>query len=188
MSQKIVAIYGSHRKNGNSAYIVDRILSAVPDTEATVEKFHLASMNIHHCMGCFACRKTETCVHKDDFPALLDAILQADKIIISIPIFMFQAAGTVKQFLDRCYPLLLGAPGHYTNRMPPKDTVIVYSQGAPVDFAFKDYMAHNAKSFGLLGFNVIDSLICTGANPIGSAAENAELCARADEIGRSLLQ
>lgn len=188
MGKKIVAIYGSHRKNGNSNYVVDTILDAIPKTDIDIQKYYLNSMNINHCTGCFCCRADGICMHKDDMGGLLEAIMQADKIILSIPVFMFQASGTVKQFLDRCYPLLEGVNGQYTNRMAPKDTVLVYSQGAPVPQAFQPYMELTKTSLGLLGFNVVETVVCTASNEIGSAEGNPELRERATSVGANLLK
>ena len=185
MPKKIVAVYGSHRKNGNSNFVVDTLLSTIPDGSAEVQKFYLSSMNIHHCTGCFHCRAEGECMHKDDMNGLLDAIMVADKIILATPIFMFQSASTFNQFQARCYPLLKGVNGQYTSRMEPKDTIMVYSQGAPVPFAFKTYIDLNQNSLNMMGFNVKETIVCTSANEIGSAEKNSELYQNLLEIGRN---
>lgn len=186
MSKKVVAIYGSHRKNGNSNYVMDTLLDAIPGEDVEIQKYYLSGMDINPCTGCFHCRADGICMHKDDMPGLLDAIMQADKVILTIPVFMFQASGTVKQFIDRCYPLLEGVNGHYTNRMAPKDTVLIYSQGAPVPQTFQPYMDMNKTSLGLLNFNVIETIVCTAANEIGAAKDKTELCEYAAKVGVSL--
>lgn len=186
MSKKVVAIYGSHRKNGNSNYIMDTLLNAISGEDVEIQKYYLSGMNIKHCTGCFHCRAEGVCMHKDDMNGLLEAIMQADKVVLSIPVFMFQASSTVKQFMDRCYPLLEGVNGHYTNRMSPKDTVLIYSQGAPVPQAFQSYMEQNKASLGLLGFNVVETIICTASNEIGAAKGNTELCEQAASVGSKL--
>lgn len=186
MGKKVVAIYGSHRKNGNSNYIMDTLLGAIPGEDVEIQKYYLNKMDIKHCTGCFHCRADGVCMHKDDMPGLLEAIMAADKVVLSIPVFMFQASGTVKQFMDRCYPLLEGVNGQYTRRMTPKDTVLVYSQGAPVPQAFQPYMDMNKTSFCMMGLNVVETIVCTTSNEIGAAKENTELCERAAKVGNSL--
>lgn len=185
MPKKVVVVYGSHRTNGNSTYIVDTLLSTIPEGTAEVQKFYLKDLNIHNCTGCSRCRAEDSkCMHDDDMTTLLESIMSADKIVLATPIFMFQAASTFSQFQQRCYPLLTGTNGQYTRRMEPKDTVMVYSQGAPVPFAFQTYIDLNQNSLTMLGFNVVETIVCTGANPIGSAEQNTELVQRTLETGR----
>ncbi len=172
---KVVAILGSHRVNGNSNYIVDKILTSVDNEEVEVEKYYLSDLNIKACGGCFYCRKNEKCFIKDDMDAIINSIYSADKIIISIPIFMFQMSGNLKLLIDRLYPLLAGENGHYTNKMSPKDTILVYSQGSPNEESFNTYIELNNKTLSFLGFNIIQTIICTKSNALGSSKENLQL-------------
>ena len=185
MQKKIVAIYGSYRKNGNSSFILNTVLNSINE-EVEVQKYYLSDMNINGCKGCFYCRKNENCIIRDDMDMLIESIKRADKVIISIPIFMFQASGNIKLMLDRLYPLLKGENGQYTKRMNDKDTIVIYSQGSPNSDSFSKYMELNKTSFSLLGFDIKETLICTKSNSIGAVKNNLDLCNQAKNIAEHL--
>ena len=186
--KKVVAIYGSHRKNGNSAHLTDTLLAAIPE-DVEVKKFYLADMEIAHCKGCFVCRRNgNICVHKDDFLPLLDAIAEADKVVISIPVFFGTACSTVTTFIHRGYILLAGENGQYTLRIPKKDTVAIYSQGSPFPDEFRVGIARNNVALSAMGLNVKETIVCTLANEIGAVAQRSELLEKAANAGKTLFE
>ncbi len=187
MSKKVVAIYGSHRLGGNSAALTDILLDAIPGEDVEIKKFYLSKMNINHCAGCFVCRRNgNICVHKDDILPLLDAITEADRVVISIPVFFGSAASVVTQFIHRGYILLAGENGQYTLRIPKKDTVVIYSQGSPFPDEFIKGMELTNISLSAMGLNVRETIICTLSNEIGAVRQRPELLEKAAEAGRAL--
>ncbi len=184
--KKVVAIYGSHRKNGNSAHLTDVLLSAIPE-DIEIKKFYLADMKIAHCKGCFVCRRNgNVCVHKDDFLALLDAITDADKVVISIPVFFGTACSAVTTFIHRGYILLAGENGQYTLRIPQKDTVAIYSQGSPFPDEFRVGIDRNNVALSAMGLNVKETIVCTLANEIGAVKESPALLEKVALAGKML--
>lgn len=184
---KIVAFYGSARKNGNTATIVNEILKGSANSTADIKSYHLSEMDIKPCRGCFYCRKNECCTIKDDMQDVLQEIKTADAIIISSPIYMFQVSGQVKQMIDRLYPVLIGEPGRYSLSYELKKTITVYSQGLPNIDAYKEYITHNNKSLHMLGLNVVDTILCCSGNNPKAASENEELLKKAYRIGTTLI-
>lgn len=184
--RKIVAFIGSGRENGNISNIVQEIIRGASENEVEVITYHLTSMNIKPCRGCFYCRKNEHCCINDDMNEMMNELKEAEAVIIGSPIYMLQISGQVKLLLDRLYPLLSGEPGNYGLRYGNKKTVAVYSQGSPNIDSFKEYFEYNKKSLGLLGLDVIDTVICVGANNLKSATENTELLTKAYNIGKCL--
>lgn len=184
--RKIVAIIGSGRENGNISTIIKEILKGALELNAEIKTYSLIDMNIRPCRGCFDCRKNEQCVIKDDVKEVLKDIKEADAVIISSAIYMLQISGQVKLLMDRLYPLLSGEPGKYELRYGTKKTVAIYSQGSPNIASYKEYIEHNNKAFGLLGLNVVNTIICVGANNKNSALENEDLLTNAFRIGKEL--
>lgn len=129
---KIVAIYGSARKNGASAKAVEKILRTVQTVGDTVEEYWLAELNIKPCIGCMACRKAEVCSRKgDDMEKIYRSIISADFVIFSSPVYCLDVSGPFKLMFDRLYPMLAGPQGRYTQRHPDIKCCMVLSQGAP---------------------------------------------------------
>ena len=181
--KKIIAFYGSNRKNGNTTTLVNEIIRGFDKSNVEVITYNITDMLINPCKGCFACRKTKNCIIDDDMKDILSKIKDCDGIIFSSPIYMFQISGQMKQLMDRLYPLLCGEPGKYTLDFGIKKTVAIYTQGSPKLDSYKEYISHTNKSLNLLGFNVIETLICTSGNNLNSAFENNELMKTAHENG-----
>lgn len=186
--KKVVAIYGSHRKSGNSAHLTDVLLDAIPE-DVEIKKFYLADMDIAHCKGCFVCRRNgNVCVHKDDFLPLLNAIAEADRVVISIPVFFGTACSSVTAFIHRGYILLEGENGQYTLRIPKKDTVAIYSQGSPFPDEFRKGIDLTNFALGAMGLKIKETIVCTLSNEIGAAAQRRELLEKAEQAGRTLFE
>lgn len=184
--KKVVALLGSPRKNGNSSRLAKTILDQFDSNENEIHTIHLSDSHIAPCRGCFYCRKSEQCVIHDDMSHIVETVKNADIVIISSPVYFIQITGQVKQMMDRLYPLLLGEPGKYHLGYNPKDTVVIYSQGHPIDTAQADYFLHVKNALGMLGLHVVDSLVCVSANDPGSLEQQPELIQRAVSLGKQL--
>ena len=162
---KVVAVYGSARKKGFSALAVDQAVSCFPNGD--VEKFYLTDMDMKPCIGCFACRRKEGCVQKDDMSVLFQKIVESDFVIFSSPIYCFEASSSFKRMFERLYPMLGGGMAlgegyqKYTKRYPTKKCMLILSQGAPSFMCggAKRRVNSNLKMNGFenLGTVVIDS-------------------------------
>lgn len=184
---KIVFLNGSNRKNGNLQTIFQKIVEGADANNVEIKTFNLAKLNISACKGCFHCRQHDHCIISDDMSKVLDEIINADYVVIGSPIYFFQISGQTKLMIDRLYPLMSGEPRNYGLRHGQKKTITIYTQGAPSESAFQDYISHNHKGLELLGLNIVDTLICTNANDQMSAAQNADILEKAFEIGRKLI-
>ena len=134
---KVIAIYGRARKKGFSAAAVDHAVSCFRSRDTEVESFYLTDMNIKPCIGCFACRRKEGCVQRDDMSSLFQKIVDSDFVIFSSPIYCFSSCSSFNRMFERLYPMLGGGMAlgegmqKYTHRYPPKKCMMIFSQGAP---------------------------------------------------------
>lgn len=104
MSKKIVVITGSPRKNGNSFAMTDAFIQAAEAKGHTVTRFDAAMMNIGGCHACETCYKTEkACSFDDDFNIIAPAILEADVIIFSMPVYWYSIPAQIKAVIDKLY-------------------------------------------------------------------------------------
>ncbi len=74
-----------------------------------VEFISLRGKDIKFCIGCLSCQKTGACVFKDDVPAIMDLVLNADVVCWATPIYYYEMSGQMKTLIDRM------------NAMYPKD-------------------------------------------------------------------
>lgn len=96
----ITAIYGSPRRGGNSDVILDVFLSPVQPTD-TIIRIIPSEMSFSQCKGCRACEKTGICVIDDEIKTVTNHLLQADRVIISAPIFFYGFPSALKALIDR---------------------------------------------------------------------------------------
>ena len=57
------------------------------------------------CVGCLSCQKTKRCVIRDDAPAIVQQMKQADILVFATPIYYYEMCGQMKTLLDRANPL-----------------------------------------------------------------------------------
>ena len=71
--------------------------------------------NSNALAGRFACQKTGACVFKDDAPAIMESVLNADVVCWATPIYYYEMSGQMKTLVDR-----MNAISSYVNRMSPE--------------------------------------------------------------------
>lgn len=104
MSKKIVVITGSPRKNGNSFAMTDAFIKAAEEKGHSVIRFDTAMMNVGGCHACETCYKTEkACSFDDDFNTIAPAILEADAVVFTMPVYWYSIPAQIKCILDKMY-------------------------------------------------------------------------------------
>ena len=109
MSKKIVVITGSPRKAGNSFAMTDAFIQAAQAKGHTVARFDAAMMKIGGCRACETCFKTgKACSFDDDFNTIAPAILEADVVVFTMPVYWYSIPAQIKGVIDRIYSLVVG--------------------------------------------------------------------------------
>ena len=109
MGKKIVVITGSPRKNGNSFAMTDAFIQAAEAKGHTVARFDAAMQNIGGCRACETCFKTgKACSFDDDFNTIAPAILEADAIVFTMPVYWYSIPAQIKGVIDRIFSLVVG--------------------------------------------------------------------------------
>jgi multimeric flavodoxin WrbA len=102
---KIVAIYGSPRRQGNTATLLKHAVQGAVDAGAQVNEIILRDFKISPCLEIYACKKDGRCAIKDDFQYVVNQILSAKGLIIGSPIFFYTVSAHTKILMDRCQSL-----------------------------------------------------------------------------------
>ena len=104
MSKKIVVITGSPRKNGNSFAMTDAFIKAAEAKGHTVTRFDVADKKLTGCHACETCYKTgKACSFDDDFNTIAPAILEADVVVFTMPVYWYSIPSQIKAVIDRMY-------------------------------------------------------------------------------------
>lgn len=102
---RIVAVYGSPRRKGNTATLLDRAVRGAAEAGAEVEKLVLRDLKISPCLEIYRCREDGECAIRDDFQPARDRILAAQGMMLASPIFFYSVSAHTKTFMDRCQSL-----------------------------------------------------------------------------------
>lgn len=109
MGKKIVVITGSPRKNGNSFAMTDAFIQAAEAKGHTVTRFDAAMKKVGGCRACETCFKTgKACSFDDDFNAIAPAILEADAVVFTMPVYWYSIPAQIKGVIDRLFSFVVG--------------------------------------------------------------------------------
>lgn len=109
MSKKVVVITGSPRKNGNSFAMTDAFVKAAEAKGHTVTRFDAALQKVGGCRACETCFSTgKACTFDDDFNTIAPAILEADAIVFTMPVYWYSIPAQIKGVIDRIFSLVVG--------------------------------------------------------------------------------
>ncbi len=109
MSKKVVVITGSPRKNGNSFTMTESFIKAAQEKGHSVTRFDAAMMQIGGCHACETCFSTgKACTFDDDFNKIAPAILEADALVFTMPVYWYSIPAQIKGVIDRIYSLVVG--------------------------------------------------------------------------------
>ncbi len=109
MSKKIVVITGSPRKNGNSFAMTEAFIKAAEEKGHTVTRFDAAMKKVGGCHACETCYSTgKACTFDDDFNTIAPAILEADAIVFTMPVYWYSIPAQIKGVIDRIFSLVVG--------------------------------------------------------------------------------
>jgi len=101
---KVSVIFGSPRKQGNTASLLAPFMDELEKSGAELEYFDVYEKNIAGCRACLRCQQDKSrayCVMKDDMQPILDSASKAELLVIAAPIYCWGLPGPVKTVLDR---------------------------------------------------------------------------------------
>jgi len=188
---KVLALYGSPRKDGNSAILARHFLTHAEKRGASVEEINLNCLQLRGCQACNLCKtKFETCVLKDDLTSVLAAIAEADLLLFTSPVYYGDVSAQLKMLIDRTFAFL--RPGYIAleqpNRLPaPKPLVFILTQGHRDSKVFADILPRYSDLFGWTGFAKTYPLRAFDVYHQGDAAKRDDLLVQAQTLAEELI-
>ena len=99
-------VLGSPNPKGNTARLVDEVLSVIDNKSIAIRKIELSKLKrINHCMGCNSCKNNDMrkCVFDDGLNDVIAEVRNSDLFVIASPIYFFNFNSLTKAFIDRLF-------------------------------------------------------------------------------------
>lgn len=184
--KKILALYGSPRKKGNSISLSKELLRGYESKGGVYSELFLSKMNISPCNACDSCQRNSefACILQDDMQDIYAAVKDSEIILLASPIYSFSFSAQLKLFIDRCYAFWKPSDNLLKNKkiiivLTYADDDLFASGGVNAIRTLKDW-------FSFLGSDVI-GFIHGSADKAGEILQNEELMKKAFKMGEQLL-
>jgi multimeric flavodoxin WrbA len=102
---KVLGIYGSPRKGGNSDQLLDKALEGARSAGAETKAIYARDLKMGGCLECGGCDKTGKCVVEDDMQSVYPLLEEADVIFLATPVFFYGVPAQAKALIDRTQAL-----------------------------------------------------------------------------------
>jgi multimeric flavodoxin WrbA len=187
-NMKIIGFTASPRKEGNTAWVIGKILEGAKMQGAEIESFYFSDLDIQPCRSCNGCKKGDSgCIIKDDMHNLYDSIDRADAVVLGSPIYMGQMSAQAKIFTDRLYALFLPRLSPYFKEgRKKKKLMLVFTQGNPDSGKFQVYLDYTKSMFQMLEFDVQEVQVVAGMRS-EQAHQRQDLYSTMKDVGSSLV-
>ncbi|UCF72091.1 MAG: flavodoxin family protein [Deltaproteobacteria bacterium] len=188
---KILAIYGSPRKEGNTSLLLKKATQGAIEAGAEVDEVVLRDLKISPCLEIYGCKETGRCVIQDDFQKVYDQILSCNGVMLASPVFFYSVSAHTKILMDRCQSLW--AKKYWVEKTPignhkAKRRGLFISAGATKGKRLFDGTILSIRYF----FDALDvelwrSLLYRGLDFEGDVLKHSEFLEEAYQAGKELV-
>ena len=188
---KVLAVYGSPRRKGNTSILLERAVEGARQAGAEVEEIVLRDLEMSPCLEIYGCKKKGRCVIQDDFQDFHDKILEAEGLMLASPIFFYSVSAHTKTLIDRCQSLWVKK--HWIDQNPmgagtSKRKGLFISVGATKGKRLFDGVLLTIRYFfEVLDMEVWNSLLYRGMDFEGDVLNHPEYLKEAYEAGKDLV-
>ncbi len=185
---KIIGLNGSPRVKGNTAQLLDELLTQAGESGVETTKYDLNRLEIKGCQSCYKCKepgREGTCIIKDDMNGILEDILSADAVVLASPVYMWQMSAQAKLFTDRLMPLLRP---DFSSLLDNQKLLSIYTQGQPDTTQFEQYFTYVNTMFSFLGFSTEPPLAVGGLRGVDDIHNQAQGKENARKAVESLIK
>lgn len=183
MMKKILGIMGSPRRNGNTHFLLSKILEGVKAEGAEGDILFLNDLAIQECNGCHACWEGSECSKDDDMNSIYPRIIESDGIVFGTPIYWYGPTALMKGFIDRF--VYFNCPENRSKiRGKPALLAVPFEEEDPETAAL--LKAFFEKSLVYLEMNLIGTILVPGVTRKGEIQEKETKLQEAYELGKKL--
>lgn len=105
MTKTIVVVNAGPRKGWNTDMLVSEAAAGAQDAGATIQRFDLFKLERYTgCTSCFGCKREKSaghCICRDGLTPVLDAIREADGLILGSPNYLSEMTASFRALYER---------------------------------------------------------------------------------------
>jgi multimeric flavodoxin WrbA len=180
---KVLAVVGSPRKNGNTHILVSKMAEGARAKGAAVEELFLGDLSITECDGCHRCWQDSMCSKNDDMLGIYPKISQSDAFILGTPVYWYGPTGLMKLFIDRL--VYFNCPEN-RHKIKGKSAVIAVPFEEETCETAKPVIEFFEKSLEYLELKLVGKILVPGVSDRGDVLQKSEILKQANELGQNL--
>lgn len=189
---KIVALYGSPRRKGNTSLLLNQAVSGAREAGATVEEVWLRDLKMSPCLETYGCKKTGRCILQDDFQKVHDLLLECSGLMLASPVFFYTVSAHTKILMDRCQALWVRKywieQAKFGERAPTRKGLFISAGATSGKKLFEGISLTVRYFFDVMDVELFRSLLYRGLDLEGDVLEHPEYLEEARQAGRELFQ
>lgn len=184
MARRIVILNGAPRRSGSTAALVNAFADGARGAGCEVQEFHLDSMNIHGCLGCFGGHSASEhpCVQRDDMDKIYAAVRGCDVIVLASPLYYWNLSGQLRTAIDRLFALE-EHDGNLLRGHGRGSVLLMTAEG----HGFDDVLTYYNHLCEHLSWANLGHVLAGGTHSGPVTADSAK-CAEASQLGASMAQ
>jgi len=185
---KILAVYGSPNKKGNSGTIVDAVLKGAEKNGHVIDRIYLYDLYYSDCIDCENANQIHQeriCVYDDDMTkTIIPKLRTCDLLVVSSPVYMGHITGKLKTFFDRWCTFI--EKDFAIRLIKGKKYITVTTSGAPTEVFRKvsEYLEYWLSNF----FKMEKVAVIHEGDLMGKGAvsRKKEILENAEKIGKKI--
>ncbi|WP_205685206.1 flavodoxin family protein [Peribacillus acanthi] len=155
----MLAVLGSSRKKGNTAYMVDRIMDGVNHVAINLADHQILPIDDkRHTVDGFS-------LVDDDYEKILPQLLDSDIIIFATPLYWYGMSGHMKTFFDRWSQYLRDERFDLKGELSKKKAYVVVTGGANAPITALPLIQQFQYIFDFVDMKFEDYIIARGVKP-----------------------
>lgn len=193
---KVLAIFGSPRKGGNTDTLLEAALECLVATwpESTVERIRICEFDISPCTSCGDCDADGACTVEDDMRDIYERLEEADILMVSSPVYFMGPTAWLKTIVDRCQGVWIKnfvlRPGAFKEDMKERPRVagLISACGQEGERMFQGLDNTMFAWFSTLGFHYDTKLLVERMDRSDAVQRDPKVLDQARELGRALVE
>lgn len=191
MSNKIVFVQGSPRKNGNTRSITAIAMASAKESGADVAEIDVTNLKFKEpgCVGCQKCQQSEEflCAFNDEVAQNVAMLPEYNVIVLATPLYWWSYSAQLKIFVDRMYSLSkLYYSETFRSLLSGKTLALVATAGGPIEDNLELLEHQWKKPADMLGCPFLSCLFPNTAPEPGSLIKDLSAVKKAKAFGKRL--